>query len=98
MRTSWEVLAGSSAIEAPRRVGRPHHLDRPRPVGQAADEAALLECRDQAVDARLRSEVERVLHLVERRGDARLLEALVNEAQQFQLLSGEHRPTPWSRI
>ena len=47
------------------RFGQLDHLDGARPIGQAADEAALLERGDQAVDARFRTQVERVLHLVE---------------------------------
>src|SRR5262249_10327186 len=33
------------------------HLDRARPVGQAADEAALLQCGYQTVDAGFRTQV-----------------------------------------
>ena len=33
------------------RIGQFDHLDRPRPVGQAADEAALFEGRDKPVNA-----------------------------------------------
>ena len=50
-------------------------LDGARPVGQPSDEAALLERRDQPVDAGLGSQVEGVLHLVEGRRDAGLLRA-----------------------
>src|SRR6185436_1835751 len=67
------------------------HLDGTRPVGQAADEAALLQRRDQPVDARLGPQVEGVLHLVKRRRNARFLQPLVNEAEQLELLAGQHR-------
>src|ERR1043166_7242978 len=80
---AWGEAARTAAHAVTDRVGKPHHFDRARPVGEAPDEATLLERSDQAVDARLRSEVQRVLHLVERWGNARLLEALVDEAQQF---------------
>ena len=43
------------------------HLERARAVGQAADEAAFLERRDQPVHAGLALEVERILHFLERR-------------------------------
>ena len=73
------------------RIRQPDHLDRARPVGQAPDEAALLERGDQPVNAGLRAQIERVLHLVEGGGNAALLEPLVNEPQQFQLLARQHR-------
>ena len=61
---------------------------RPRAVGQAAQEAALLQPGDQAVDAGLRLQAQRLLHLVEGGRHARLVEALVDEQQQFVLLAG----------
>jgi hypothetical protein len=74
------------------------HLQRPGPVGQAADEAALLERRDQPVDARLGRQVQRLLHLVEGGGDAGLLDPFVDEHQQLVLLAREHvRPRQSSR-
>jgi hypothetical protein len=51
------------------------------------------------MDAGLRTQVERVLHLVEGRRHPGLLQALVDEAQQFELLAGQHRRVPrlrWS--
>ena len=60
-------------------------------MGQAADEAALLQRRDQPVDAGFRGQVQRLLHLVERGGDARLLNTFVDEHQQFVLFAREHR-------
>ena len=53
-----------------RRLRQPHHLDGAGAIGQAADEAALLERLDQPVDAGLGAQVERILHLVEGRRDA----------------------------
>src|SRR5262249_4207355 len=73
------------------RVRQPDHLDRTRAVRQAADEAALLERGDQPVDARLRAQVERVLHLVEGGRHPALLEPLVDEPQEFELLARQHR-------
>ncbi|MNE02505.1 hypothetical protein D3C80_949830 [compost metagenome] len=66
------------------------HFQRAGAVGQAADEAALLQRRDQAVDARLGRQIQRLLHLVEGGRDARFLNPFVNEHQEFVLLLGEH--------
>ena len=65
-------------------------LDRTRPVREPADEAALLECGNQPVDAGLGAEVERVLHLIEGRRHARLSQPLVDETQKLELLAGQH--------
>src|SRR5258708_962520 len=70
-----------------------HHFQRAGAVGQAMDEAALLEPGDQAVDARLGLEAEGRLHLVEGRRDTMLGEVLVDENQQLVLLAREHRRT-----
>jgi hypothetical protein len=59
-------------------------------MGQAADKAPLLEGRDQAMDSGFGGEIQRLLHLVERRGDPCLLYAFVNEHQEFVLFSREH--------
>src|SRR5262249_32798239 len=95
--------AGREAAPAPAhavadRFGKPHHLDGARPVGQAANEAALFKRGDEAVNAGFGAQVESVLHLVEGRRHARLLQALMDKSQQFQLLPGEHRVSParWS--
>src|SRR5690606_6332743 len=68
----------------------PQHFERAGAVGQAADEAALLERRDQAMHAGLALEVERFLHLLERRGNSRLLQLALDEAKEFVLLGGQH--------
>src|SRR4029079_3325884 len=78
------------ALRACLHFGELDHFERASPVGQAADEAALLERRDQPVHARLGFELERFAHLVEARGNAVLFQALVDEQQQFALLGGEH--------
>ena len=70
------------------------HFDGAGPVGQAADEAALLERRDQAMDAGLGAQIERVLHLVEGRRHAGLLQPLMDKAQQLGLLASQHRRSP----
>ena len=66
-----------------------------RAVGQAADEAAFFQCRDQPVDPRLGFQFERLAHLVETRADPGRGETVVDEAQQFMLLDGEHRRIPF---
>ena len=68
------------------------HLDGAGTVRQAADEAALLQRRDEPVDAGFGTQIESVLHLVEGGRHAGLLQTLVNEAQQLELLAGQH---PW---
>ncbi len=68
------------------RFGQLDHFDRPGPVGQAADEAALLQRRDQPVDAGFGPQIERVLHLVEGGRHARLFQPLVNEAQEVRIV------------
>ena len=80
--------------------GQLDHLDGARPVGQAADEAALLQRRDQPVDAGFGAQVERVLHLVEGGRHAGFGQPLVDEAQELELLAGQHRFLPvaaWPR-
>ena len=72
------------------QLGQLDHLDGARPIRQAADEAALLQRRDQAVDPGLRAQVERILHLVEGGRHAGFLQAFVDEAQQLELLAGQH--------
>ena len=66
-------------------------------MGQAAHEAALLERGDQPVDAGLRLEVERLLHLVEGGGHARLLQPLMDEHEKLFLLRCEHL-VPFERL
>ena len=72
------------------RFGQLDHLDGARAIGQAADEAALLQRGDQAMDAGFRAQIERVLHFVEGGRHAGLLQALMDEAQQLELLAGQH--------
>ena len=72
-------------------LGQLDDLDGAGAVGQAADEAALLQRRDQAVDAGLRAQVERVLHLVEGGRHAGLLQPLIDETQKLKLFARQHR-------
>ena len=78
------------------RIGQLNHLDGARPVGQPPDEAALLQRGDQPVDARFGAQIEGVLHLVEGGRNAGLCQPLVDEAQQLELLAGQHGSLPGS--
>jgi hypothetical protein len=62
------------------------------PVRQPAEEAALLQRGDEAVDAGLGGEVQGVLHFVERRRDSGLLDPLMDEHEQLVLFACEHDP------
>ena len=86
------IAAGTHPVRD--RVGQLDHLNGPRPIRQPSNEAALLQRRDQPMDAGFRTQVERVLHLVEGGRHAILLQALMNEAQQFELFAGEHLAFP----
>ena len=67
-------------IEAgPGALGHLHHFERPRPVRQSADEAALLQSHNQAMDARFRLEIQGLLHLVERGRDTGCFYTLVDK-------------------
>ena len=65
-------------------------LDGAGAIGQAADEAALLQRGDEAVDAGLRAQVERVLHLVEGGRYAGLFQPFIDETQKFILFARKH--------
>ena len=85
-------LAAEAARGAGGRLFRQFgHFKSAGAVGEAADEAAFLQGRDQPVNARLGRQIQRLLHLVERGGDAGLLNPFVDEHQQFVLLAREHR-------
>ena len=59
-------------------------------MGELADEAALLQGRNQSVDAGFGAQVQRLLHFLERRRNAGFLQPLVNEHEQFVLFAREH--------
>jgi len=63
-------------------------------VGQAANETALFERRNEPVNAGLRAKVQCILHLVEAWRNAAFLDPLMDEHQQFMLLSRQHWPWP----
>ncbi len=82
-----EALLSGRAADG---LGQANDLQRPGAVGQAANEAALFERRDQAMDAGFGFEIERVLHLVERGRNAGFAQAFMDEAEQFVLFSRQH--------
>src|SRR5205823_11437720 len=59
-------------------------------VGQAADEAAFLQRRNEAVNSGFRAQVERVLHLVEGGRYAGFLQPFIDETQKFILFARKH--------
>lgn len=65
-------------------------LDRAGAVGQPADEAALFKRGNQPVDARLRAQVQRILHLVEGGRYTGLFQPFIDETQKFVLFAREH--------
>src|SRR6266576_1148276 len=76
------------------RLGQLDHLDGASPIGKPADEAAFFQCGNEAMDAGLRTQVERILHLIEGWRYAGFLQAFVDEAQQFELFSSQHLASP----
>ena len=71
-------------------VGQLEHFQGAGALFHAAQEAALFQGGDQAVDAGLGFEVQRLLHFVERRRDAGLAQAIVDKAKQFVLFARQH--------
>src|ERR1700753_712178 len=82
--------AAARAIAAPGKLRQFDHLDGAGAVGQAADETALFQRGDQAMNSGLRAQIERILHLVERGRYAGLLQPLIDETQKFILFAREH--------
>ena len=76
---------------------QPHHFERAGAMRQAADEAALLQPADQAVDARFGFEAQRLLHFLEGGRNAAFGKPPVDEDQQLVLLSCQHRHAPRRR-
>ena len=72
------------------RLGKLQDFQRAGPIGQAADEAPLLERGDQAVNAGLGPQVQRVLHFIEGRRHASLAHPIVDEEQKIVLLARQH--------
>ncbi len=74
--------------------GQPQHFDGAGAIGEAPDEATLLERHDETMNSGLRAQVEGFLHFVERRRHARFLQAPMNETQQLALLLCQHHHSP----
>src|SRR5262249_18900718 len=92
---AWGEAARARRRHAVRnRFGKLDHLDGARAIRQAADEAALLECRDQTMNAGFGAQVERILHLVERGRNACFFQALMDKTKEFCLLARQHRRFP----
>ena len=66
------------------------HLQRAGAVVAAADEAPLLQGRNQPVDAGFRLELQRLLHLLEAGGEAGLFQMPIDIDQQLVLFPREH--------
>ena len=90
-RGERRITVGSSTSRSRGHIVRlTQHFKRAGPVGQAADEPAFLKRRDQAVHARLRLEIERILHFLKRRRNPTLFETGLDETDQLVLLAGKH--------
>ncbi len=81
-------------VETVAEFGQPQDFDGSGAIGEPPDEAALLERHNQAMNSGFRAQIERFLHFVEGRRHARLLEALMDEAQELALLLGQHDCSP----
>ncbi len=75
-------------------LGKSQDFQSAGAIGQPANEATLFERHDEPVNARLRFEIERILHLVERWWHSVTLEAGMDETEQLALLFGQHDHAP----
>src|SRR6185312_2631753 len=80
----------TATAAAGRKLGQLDHLDGACAIGQAADETAFLQRGDETVDAGLRAQIERILHLIEGGRNAGFLQPFVDETQKFILFAREH--------
>jgi hypothetical protein len=71
-------------------------LERPGAMVQAAQETALLQRRNQPVDARFRLQSQRILHLVEGGRNALGLHTFMDKHQKFVLFTGQHLASPFA--
>ena len=72
------------------RLGQPQHLKGASAVRQAADEGAFFQRVDQPMHTGFGLQVQRFLHFLEGRRHAVGLQPLIDENEQFLLLTGEH--------
>jgi hypothetical protein len=77
-----------------RRFGQLDDFERTRPVGQPPDEPALLERRNQAMDTRLRLQLQRLTHFVKAWAHARVTKAFLDVEKKLSLLGGQHSAPP----
>src|SRR6476660_4534166 len=82
--TATGRLPSSSAAG---KLGQLDDFDGAGAVGQAADETALLQRRNEAVDSGFRTQIERVLHLVEGGRYPGLVQPFIDETQKFILFA-----------
>ena len=78
------------------RFGQLDYLDGPGTIRQATNKAAFLEGGDEPMNSRFRPQIEGVLHLVEGRRHTGFGQPLVDEAQELELLAGQHLFLPVS--
>ena len=76
--------------------GQLDHLNRTGSVRQAANKATFLQSGDETMDAGLRTQIERILHLIEGGRHTALFQALVDKAQQLKLFSRQHVGSPFA--
>jgi hypothetical protein len=81
----------AAAVAGAGELGQLDDFDGAGAVGQAADEAAFFQRGDEAVDAGLGAQVERILHLVEGGRHTGLFQPFIDETQKFVLFAREHR-------
>ncbi len=91
MTLGRETATARAAEAATGLIGELNNFNRAGAVRQTADEAALLERGNEAVNARFRAQVERILHLVEGGRNPGFLQPLMNKSQQFVLFARQHR-------
>src|SRR3982074_2998762 len=82
--------ATAVAATAGRKLGQLDDLDGAGAIGKAANEAALFKGCDEAMDPGLRTQIQRILHLVEGGRNAGFLQAFADESQEFVLFARKH--------
>ena len=82
----WAVFAAhGNAL-----LGHLDHFKRARAMRQTAEKPALLERRNQPVNARFRAQLDRLFHLLEGGGGVVALHMGIDEEKEFELLFGQH--------
>ena len=86
-RARVDDIAARNLLQAGRQT---KHFERPRPVGQPSDIAALLEPGDQTMNARLRFQLESAAHLLEGGRHTMLIQIVLDEFQKLMLTLSQH--------